>query len=76
MVAAIRCVRARTPRKLVVAIGVAPTESLASIEAQADEVVCFYAAAEFYAVGQFFEDFSEVSDDMVVTALSRVARAA
>jgi predicted phosphoribosyltransferase len=76
MLAAIRSVRARKPRKLVVAIGVAPAQSLASIEAEADEVVCLYAPADFYAVGQFFVDFSEVTDDMVVTALSRAARAA
>jgi predicted phosphoribosyltransferase len=76
MLAAIRSVRARKPRKLVVAIGVAPAQSLASIEAEADEVVCLYAPADFYAVGQFFVDFSEVTDDMVVTALSRPARAA
>jgi predicted phosphoribosyltransferase len=71
MLAAIRSVRARTPRKLVVAIGVAPRQSLASIEAEADEVVCLHAPDDFYAVGQFFEDFSEVTDDMVVRALSR-----
>jgi putative phosphoribosyl transferase len=76
MLAAIRSVRARKPRKLVVAIGVAPRQSLASIEAEADEVVCLYSPADFYAVGQFFEDFSEVTDDMVVAALSRAARAA
>jgi predicted phosphoribosyltransferase len=76
MLAALRSVRARKPRKLVVAIGVAPPQSLASIEAEADEVVCLHAPEEFYAVGQFFEDFSEVTDDMVVRALSRAARAA
>jgi len=76
MLAAIRSVRACKPRKLIVAIGVAPAQSLAQIEAEADEVVCLYAPADFYAVGQFFDDFSEVTDDMVVTALSRVARAA
>jgi len=76
MLAAIRSVRARKPRKLIVAIGVAPHQSLAQIQDEADEVVCLYAPAEFYAVGQFFEDFSEVTDDMVVTALSRAARAA
>jgi predicted phosphoribosyltransferase len=76
MLAAIRSVRARKPRKLVVAIGVAPPQSLAAIEAEADEVVCLDAPAVFYAVGQFFEDFSEVTDDMVVTALSSAARVA
>lgn len=76
MLAAIRSVRARKPRKLVVAIGVAPPQSLDSIEAEADEVVCLYAPEEFHAVGQFFADFSEVTDDMVVRALSGAARAA
>jgi putative phosphoribosyl transferase len=76
MLAAIRSVRARKPQKLVVAIGVAPPHSLAQIQAEADEVVCLYAPADFYAVGQFFDDFSEVTDDMVVAELSRTARAA
>jgi predicted phosphoribosyltransferase len=76
MLAAIRSVRARKPRRLIVAIGVAPAQSLAQIEAEADEVVCLHAPSDFYAVGQFFDDFSEVTDDMVVTALSRGAQAA
>jgi predicted phosphoribosyltransferase len=59
-----------------VAIGVAPQQTLARIQAETDEVVCLATPADFYAVGQFFEDFSEVTDDMVVTALSRSARAA
>ena len=76
MLAAIRSLRARKPRRLIVAIGVAPRQSLAHIDAEADEVVCLHAPTDFYAVGQFFDDFSEVTDDMVVTALSRAARAA
>jgi predicted phosphoribosyltransferase len=76
MLAAIRSVHARKPRRIVAAIGVAPAQSLATIRAETDEVVCLQAPADFYAVGQFFEDFSEVTDEMVVTALSRAARAA
>ena len=76
MLAAIRSVRARKPQKLVVAIGVAPPEILARVQAEADEVICLAAPGAFHAVGQFFDDFSEVTDDMVVTALSRPARAA
>jgi len=56
---------------LVVAIGVAPPAAIARMEADADEVVCLYSTEDFYAVGQFFDDFSEVTDDMVVTALAR-----
>jgi predicted phosphoribosyltransferase len=76
MLAAIRSVRARQPKKLIVAIGVAPPETLARIQAEADEVICLAAPDQFHAVGQFFEDFSEVTDANVVTALTRPARAA
>jgi predicted phosphoribosyltransferase len=76
MLAAIRSIRARKPRKLIVAIGVAPPETLTRIQAEADEVICLAAPEAFYAVGQFFEDFSEVTDANVVTALTRPARAA
>lgn len=70
MLAAIASIRARQPERIVVAIGVAPPESLARIRDAADEVVCLHSEPDFYAVGQFFEDFSEVTDDMVVAALA------
>jgi len=71
MLSAIRAIRARRPKKIVVALGVAPQSSLATLQAQADDVVCLHAPLEFLAVGRFFEDFSEVTDDMVVAALRR-----
>ena len=71
MLSAIRSIRARHPARIVVAIGVAPPASLAGMQAEADEVVCLHSPEDFYAVGQFFEDFSEVTDDMVVEALTR-----
>ena len=49
--------------------------SITAIEAEADEMVCLYAPTDFYAVGEFFDDFSEVTDEMVVSALSRAVRA-
>jgi predicted phosphoribosyltransferase len=76
VLAAIRSVRARKPTKIVVAIGVAPPESLAHIRAEVDELVCLHAPAGFAAVGQFFDDFSEVTDAMVVAALSSAVPAA
>ena len=71
MLSAIRFVRARKPSRLVVAIGVAPPDTLRRIATEVDEVVCLSAPAAFYAVGAFFEDFSEVTDAMVVEALAR-----
>ncbi len=71
MLSAIHLVRARTPRRIVVAVGVAPPETLARLDAVADEVVCLQSPSDFYAVGQFYDDFSEVSDAEVVAALER-----
>jgi predicted phosphoribosyltransferase len=70
MLSAIRSVRAAKPQKIVVAIGVAPSATLPRLRQDADEVVCLYATDAFYAVGQFFDEFSEVTDDMVVAALA------
>lgn len=74
MLSAIRSVRAGRARKIVVAIGVAPQASLPAMRAEADEVVCLFSTDDFYAVGQFFDDFSEVTDEMVVAALARPAK--
>jgi predicted phosphoribosyltransferase len=71
MLSALRFVRARKPSRIVVAIGVAPPDTLGRITEEADDVACLYAPEAFYAVGAFFDDFSEVTDDMVVEALTR-----
>ncbi len=71
MLAAIRSIRARRPKRIVVALGVAPPSSLDALRAEADDVVCLHTPELFLAVGRFFEDFSEVTDDMVVAALRR-----
>lgn len=71
MEAAIHAVRAQAPRRLVVAIAVAPPEALARLRGLADEVVCLHSPALFGAVGEFFDDFSEVSDLEAIAALDR-----
>lgn len=71
MIAALRSVRAQRPKKLIAAAAVAPYESLQEIRALADEVVCLDVPADFYAVGQFFEEFTQVSDEEVIALLQR-----
>jgi predicted phosphoribosyltransferase len=70
MIAALRAVRARKPKTLIAAIGVAPPETLERLREEADEVVCLAAPAHFYAVGQFFRDFPQVSDGEVMRLLA------
>ena len=69
MIAALRAVRAKQPAKLIAAVAVAPPETIARMQAEADEVVCVYAPEHFYAVGQFFEDFSQVTDEQAIAML-------
>jgi predicted phosphoribosyltransferase len=70
MIAALRAVREKNPKKLVAATAVAPPDTVARLEAEADEVVCLETPSSFYAVGQFFEDFSQVEDREVMVLLS------
>lgn len=67
--AALAFVRAQRPRKLIAAIGVAPEASLPAIRALADEVVCLETPFLFFAVSQFFDDFSQVGDREVIEIL-------
>jgi putative phosphoribosyl transferase len=70
MLAAVRSVRSHLPRTIIVAIGAAPPESLALIANEADDVICLHSPEAFFAVGEFFQDFSEVTDEMVVATLA------
>jgi putative phosphoribosyl transferase len=70
ILSAVRSVRAQRPQTVTVAVGVAPPTSLATVRPEVDALVCLYAADDFDAVGQFFDDFSQVTDEMVVAALT------
>ncbi|TAK09935.1 MAG: phosphoribosyltransferase [Candidatus Manganitrophaceae bacterium] len=71
MIAALRSIHTKKPKKLVAAVAVAPYESLQEVRALADEVVCLDVPADFYAVGQFFEEFTQVSDEEVIALLQQ-----
>jgi putative phosphoribosyl transferase len=69
--AALRALRLRGPKKLILAVPVAPTETLAAMREEADEVVCLEDYADFGAIGFFYSDFRQTSDSEVVAALAR-----
>lgn len=64
--AAIQWVKRKAARSLVVAVPVASRESLEIIETDVDRVICPYVPENFQAVGNFYEHFSQVSDEDVV----------
>jgi putative phosphoribosyl transferase len=67
--AACRVVRARGASRVVLAVPVAPAETVASMRADADEVVCLLTPEEFWAVGQFYADFRATTDEEVADLL-------
>lgn len=69
MAAALHGLRARKPARLVCAVPVAAPESLARITPLADELVCLAAPPYFQAVGQFYQNFPQVTDDEVIATL-------
>jgi putative phosphoribosyl transferase len=75
MIAALHALRAKHPQRLICAVPVAPQEALEKVRAHADEVVCLHAPEFFYAVGQFYRVFAQVSDEEVVAQLRNDGRA-
>ena len=69
MTAALRAVRAKKPKKLLVAVAVASEEAARTMVRECDAMVCLAIPADFYAVGQFFEDFEQVTDADVIATL-------
>lgn len=72
MIAALRSVREQSPAKLIAAVAVLPISTLKVIREYADEVVYLDTPQDFFAVGQYFEDFSQVTDQEVVAILGSV----
>jgi putative phosphoribosyl transferase len=76
MLAAVRALREFEPARIVAAAPVASQAAERRISREADEFVCLDAPAAFYAIAQFYDDFSQVSDEEVQALLERSARLA
>jgi len=68
---AIQALRKLKPAALVVATPVAPRTTYHSLRPEVDDLVCARIPDPFYGVGQFYEDFSQVSDEEVIALLER-----
>jgi putative phosphoribosyl transferase len=73
--AALRAVRRLRPRRLVLAVPVCAPDSAARLREEADEVVCLSEPPLLYGVGQWYRDFSQVSDAEVIAALGAAGSA-
>lgn len=71
MRAAIQALQQMGPAQIVVAVPVAPARTCDSLRPEVDELVCIQAPELFWAIGQFYEDFSQVTDQEVTELLRR-----
>lgn len=74
MRAAVRAVRAARPAKIVVAVPVAPPSACRQVAEVADDVVCVWTPPSFMAVGEYYCDFRQTSDDEVRKLLETPTR--
>jgi predicted phosphoribosyltransferase len=70
MMAALRAVRAQHPKKLIGAVAVASPEAARAMVRECDALVCLNVPADFHAVGQFFDDFTQVTDKDVIALMA------
>jgi putative phosphoribosyl transferase len=71
MRAALRATRMRGPTTLVLAVPVASTEALAELRKEADDVICLEAQRFLGAIGYYYSNFRQTSDEEVIEAIAR-----
>jgi putative phosphoribosyl transferase len=72
--AAVKALRHLSPKKLILAAPVAAEDALEMLSPLVDETCCLSSPAVFFGIGQFYEDFSQTTDEQVLTLLGRSAR--
>ncbi len=71
VLAALQAIRSRGPRRVVLALGVAPPDTVEALRSEVDEIVVLVVPAMFFAVGEWYHRFAQVSDEEVRRLLER-----
>jgi putative phosphoribosyl transferase len=69
MRAALASVRKRGAKTVVMAVPVGPASTIAEMQKYADQVICLHTPDPFYAIGQFYENFAQTTDEEVIKLL-------
>ncbi len=71
MKAAVKALKLQSPERLIVAVPVGAPETCRNLEASVDELVCLWKPHPFQAVGEWYHDFSQTTDDDVINLLAQ-----
>jgi predicted phosphoribosyltransferase len=72
MIAALQTTRLQNPQEIIVAVPIVSPERIPEISRWCDDLVYLQAPEEFWAIGQFYEDFEQIPDDEVIALLRQV----
>jgi len=67
--ATLKMLRSKHPKKLVIAVPVAPEQAVGRISREVDEFICLYTPTPFFGVGRFYKDFTQITDEEVIELL-------
>ncbi len=62
-------IKKQKPKKIIVAVPVAPTDIIEKLKKKADEVICLLTPATFLSIGQFYRSFDQVEDERAIDLL-------
>lgn len=71
--AALRALKRRWPARTVLAVPLAPADTLQALRGEVDEIVCLAEPSPFFAIGPHYGDFHQVDDDEVIAAMEAAA---
>jgi predicted phosphoribosyltransferase len=74
MLAAVDIIRKQKPAEIILAVPVAPAESLNKFRGKADRIICLETPEMFFAIGQFYENFTQVEDEDAIRLLKEANR--
>jgi putative phosphoribosyl transferase len=74
MKAAVLALRQQQPAQIIIGVPVAPPDTVEELRKEADEIICLATPEPFYAIGTWYVDFSQTSDEEVRTLLARAWR--
>ncbi len=69
ILATIKLIRKSHPKKIILCTAVAPAETAKKLEQEVDDFICLYTPSNFVSVGQFYENFEQVSDEEVISII-------
>ncbi|MGV7222649.1 MAG: phosphoribosyltransferase [Nitrospinales bacterium] len=67
--AAVHALKRKNPKRVVIAVPVAPADSMQKFEQEADEVICLHNPTPFFAIGAFYNNFNQLTDEDVINIL-------